>query len=193
MSGGIVAFNPNDPVQQSFLSALALGEGGSNPGLYEGFGGINLSNAPTDASGFPVQVPGSNVSSAAGPFQFVKSTWDSLASKFGLNFSNVSDQEAGAWYLAQDTYSMNTGGSLYGDLSAGNFGKVDQALSKVWPSVMGNGAAPAGLAASLAGGQGANIPFPVLPAAMLARAQALRAHNLKAYSDQSKTGSKDLA
>lgn len=159
-----VAFNAFDPVQSGFLSALALGETGTSGfAQNEGYGGVDLTGAPVDASGFPEwgggTGPSGSPTSAAGIFQFQKGTWDSLAQQFGLNFSNPSDQEAGAWYLAQQTYSQQTGGgSLYDALQSGNFGQVQSALSSVWPSVWGSGGAPMGLASDLSSGTGASLP-----------------------------------
>lgn len=160
-SSGLVAYNPNDPVQQAFLSALALGEtGNSSYAATEGVGGVNLADDTSENDfGFPTW-QGEGDSHAAGIFQFEPATWDSLASQYGLNFQNTSDQEAGAWYLAQQTYQSKTGGSLYGALSGGNYSSVQSALASIWPSVTGNQAAPQGLAASLAGGQGSNLTFP---------------------------------
>lgn len=152
------AYNPSDPVQSAFLSALALGETGSHGGLFEGVGGSNLGGAPVDEYGFP-QWQGEGNSHAAGTYQFEPGTWDAIASKYGLNFSNSADQNAGAWYLAQETYSKNNGGqSLEDALQNGEYSSVQSALSKVWPSVTGNGAAPGGLANDLSQGIGASIP-----------------------------------
>lgn len=195
-----VAFDPNDPVQRGFLSALALGEtGNSSYAATEGFGGVNLENHPTDQYGFPQWEGGaSGTTHAAGIFQFEPKTWDSLASQFNLNFGSVSDQEAGGWYLAQQAYSGKTGRSLYDDLSSGNFNGVNSALQSIWPSVAGNAAAPQGLAASLAGGQGANLPFPVRlltqPERLLVPALVeVRAKHHKAYLALLKTGSSAAA
>jgi len=111
---GAVAYNPDDPTQTGFLSALALGEtGNSSISSHEGFGGIDLAGAPTDAFDFPLQAAGSNVSSAAGTYQFVKGTWDGLAQQLGLTDFSQSSQNEAAWQLAQQTYQKKTGGSLY--------------------------------------------------------------------------------
>ena len=148
-----IAFNPSDPLQQKFLSALALGESGTgSQSSMMGVGGTDLSGLPTDQYGFP-EWSGSGNSHAAGIFQFQPSTWDSLASTYGLNFSNTSDQEAGAWILAQQADP-----SLYSQLQSGDYGAVQGALSGIWPSVAGNGAAPQGLALDLASGTGAALP-----------------------------------
>lgn len=158
-----VAFNPDDPIQQQFLAALAKGESptGSNP-YQEGYGNVDLSNQPTDQYGFPAEASGVP-SSAAGPFQFVQGTWDKVASQFNLNFSNPSDQEAGAWYNAQQTFQAATGGSLEEaatQAEAGNTSAataIQNALRGQWPSVSGNAAAPQGLAQDLVQGIGANL------------------------------------
>jgi len=152
---GTIVYNPNDPVQTGFLAALAQGEtGGAANSAFTGVGGANLSGVQTDATGFPIW-NGSNGSHAAGTFQFQPSTWDPLATQYGLNFQNPNDQAAGAWYEAQQTYAAKTGGnSLEAALASGNYSDVQSALSNVWPSVTGNGAAPAGLAADLSAALG---------------------------------------
>lgn len=186
-----VAYNPDDPTQTGFLSALALGETGNSSGAsHEGFGGVDLSSAPTDNVGFPIQAAGSNVSSAAGTYQFLHGTYDEVAGELGLtDFSQGSQNEA-AWQYAQQTYAAKTGGSLYDALKSGNFQSVQTALASVWPSVSGNGAAPGGLAASLAGGQGANVPFPPLTQARALEQQRRKFREvLKASSEILKTGS----
>lgn len=186
---GTVAYNPDDPTQTGFLSALALGEtGNSSYAAHEGFGGIDLSNAPTDKFGFPIQGAGTNVSSAAGTYQFLKGTYDDVAGQIGLHDFSQSSQNEAAWVYAQQQYNAKTGGSLYDALKAGNFQQIQSALVSIWPSVTGNGAAPQGLAASLAGGRGANVPFPVLTEArqimQIARGLVVR----RDYLGISKTG-----
>jgi len=152
-----VAFDPNNSTISKFLGALALGEtGGSSYAVTEGVGGANLSSSSVDQYGFP-NWEGSGNSHAAGIFQFQPGTWDSIASQQNLNFSNASDQEAGAWALAQQTYSSKTGRSLYADLSSGNMSSLNSALASVWPSVMGNEASPQGLASAIANGQGIDL------------------------------------
>lgn len=154
----IVAYNPSDPKQQSFLSALALGEtGGADNAATLGYGGTDLSTATTDQYGFPSWT-GLGNSHAAGTYQFEPATWDALASQYGYDFQNPTDQNAAAWTLAQQTYTAKTGGSLIDALNAGDYGSVQSALASVWPSVTGNGSAPQGLAANLAAGVGASIP-----------------------------------
>lgn len=155
---GQTAYNPSDPTQSAFLSALALGESGGSPDAYSvGVGGHSLSGASVDQYGFP-QWQGQGNSHAAGAFQFEPGTWDAIAAQYGLNFSNPADQNAGAWYLAEQTYSNATGGqSLETALQNKDYTGIQNALRSVWPSVTGNGAAPQGLANDLAQGTGAAI------------------------------------
>lgn len=150
------AYNPADPTQQSFLSALAAGESSGSNRYTQGVGGTDLSGAPTDEHGFPTW-GGFGNSHAAGAFQFQPRTFDQYADEYNLNFKSPADQNAAAWYLAQDTFKAKTGGDLTAALQAGDFGSVQSALAAVWPSVTGNGAAPGGLATSLASGTGADL------------------------------------
>lgn len=172
-----VAYNPDDSTITSFLSALALGETGNSPNAAnEGFGGVSLAGDPTDSAGFPIQ-PVQNVSTAAGTYQFLRGTYDSIAGELGLDNSfSQNDQNEAAWYYAQQTYTAKTGGNFYDALASGDYQSVQNALSSVWPSVSGNASAPQGLAASLAGGQGANVPFPPLTAARVAAQPLVVAH-----------------
>jgi len=133
-----IAYNPSDPAQAAFLSSLAAGEsGGYGNALDLGVGGSNLSGAPTDQYGFP-QWGGYGDSHAAGIYQFQPGTWDQVAAQYGLNFQNPADQNAAAWYLAQDTYGQKTGGSLEDALNSGQFSSIQSALAGVWPSIAGS-------------------------------------------------------
>lgn len=151
------AYDPYNPTQARFLSALAMGESpGGAAGLYVGTGGADLTNAPVDEHGFP-QWAGYGNSHAAGWFQFQPGTWAPYAEKYNLNFKNPNDQKAGAWYLAQDTYKAQTGEELNAALARGDYGSIQGALRDVWPSVTGNGANPYGLSTALEKGQGVDV------------------------------------
>src|ERR1700744_4464324 len=150
VSGSLVAYNPDDPAQAALLAGIAQGEtGGSSYAATEGTGASNLAGSTTDQYGFP-QWSGVGNSHAAGIYQFQPATWDSIASQYNLNFQNPSDQNAAAWYNAQQTYSAQTGGqslesALTTDESTGNFSTIQSALAGQWPSVNGNGSLPGGL------------------------------------------------
>lgn len=157
-----VAYNSSDPLQLSLLSALALGETGNAgaSGYSEGFGGVSTAGSQTDAYGFPLWNGSSTAAGpthAAGEFQFQPGTWDSIAAAHGLNFSNPEDQNAGAWYLAQQTYATSTGGgSLEDALHNGDYSGIQQALAGTWATT-GSGASPQGLAYALANKLGPDL------------------------------------
>lgn len=148
----IVPYDSNNPLITNFLSSLGQGEsGGSSNSATLGVGGHDLSGYPTNQYGFPIW-SGFGNSHAAGTYQFEPSTWNSIAQQYGLNFKNPQDQSAGAWYDAQQVYSRNTGGGdLASALASGDYQSIQNALGKEWPSVMGNGANPGGLASLLSG------------------------------------------
>jgi hypothetical protein len=151
------AYNPYDPLQSKFLGALAYGEvGGSKNSTYLGTGGADLSQAAHDAYGFP-QWDGFGNSHAAGTYQFQPKTWDGVAAAHNLNFQNPEDQNAAAWYLAQDTYKAKTGKELGDALSSGDYSSIQSALKDVWPSVLGNATVPGGIVNALTGGKSAAI------------------------------------
>lgn len=154
----LVAYNPSDKEQRQFLSSLALGESGGRYNV--GWGNTDLSGASVDQYGFPQwsgKMGPAGVSHAAGAYQFQPGTWRGIASKYGLNFQSNSDQDAGAWYLAQETYANKTGRSLDADLDAGYLDKINSALYSTWTSVFGNAANPKGLAAAIGEGIGAEL------------------------------------
>lgn len=136
----VVPLNPNDVQQRNFLAALRAGEGGSD--YWVGFSGVDLRNAPRDRYGFPQwsgKVTREGPTHAAGAYQFQPGTWRGIARKYGLNFANPSDQDAGAWYNAQERYARETGGrSLDADLDAGLFEQVRKALAREWTSLRDN-------------------------------------------------------
>jgi hypothetical protein len=152
------AYNPNDPNQSRFLSALALGESGSKGSPTVGFGGVDLSGSATDAYGFP-QWAGSitpyGPTHAAGTYQFQPGTWDGIAEQYGLNFANPADQNAGAWYLAQQTYAQKTGGNLEDAIANGDYGGIASALGGQWQSLRTD---PHQFIDAITSGTGAAIP-----------------------------------
>lgn len=155
----VVGYNSYDAMQTKFLSALALGESGNASNAYSvGYGGVDLSSAELGSHGFPQWSGNASANThAAGAFQFQPGTWADIAGKYNLDFDNPSDQNAGAWYLAQQAYTSKTGRSLADALAAGDYSSIQSALGNIWPSVNGNAAAPQGLAANLANGVGATL------------------------------------
>lgn len=124
----VIAYDPADPLQKRFLDAIAKGEG--NAGYDQGFGYRDLSGFPRDKWGFPVW-PGvrtrGGMTHAAGPYQFEPGTWLGVAVMHSLDFRNDADQDAGAWYLAQELVP-----DLHDKLSVGQWIAVGLALQSTW-------------------------------------------------------------
>lgn len=74
-------------------------------------------------------------SDAAGAYQFLSSTWKPIASKYGLNDFSPSNQDKGAWILAQRDYKAKTGKDLQQALETGQIDSAFKALSSTWTSL----------------------------------------------------------
>lgn len=134
----MVPYNPNDPLIQKFLDAIALGESGntSNP-VWIGVGGADLSSCARNVYGFPLWKGfGNPISHAAGKFQFEPATWNALAMQNKLYFANLADQYKGAWILAcQVFYRENNRADLYDALKRGLYMTIQTCLKDTWTSV----------------------------------------------------------
>jgi len=80
-------------------------------------------------------------STAAGRYQFTKTTWEGLVKKHPdlTNFS-PENQDKAAWYLAQEEYLKDTGQNLQEDLEtadANTFAKIEESLKNRWTSLTG--------------------------------------------------------
>lgn len=121
------------PEARALLDTIA---GTESPGYNVIYGGRTFNNY-SDHPGVSVPIKsGVNAgkkSSAAGRYQFLESTWDSL------NLPNFSPpmQDFGAWKLAQRDYKTKTGNDLMHDLRSGDIGKIGKVLSSTWTSLPG--------------------------------------------------------
>lgn len=77
-------------------------------------------------------------SSAAGRYQFLASTWDNVADRYGFSDFRPANQDMGAVALARENYARMTGRNLTADLASGDpetLANVGAVLSKTWTSL----------------------------------------------------------
>lgn len=133
--GGSAPFITGDPVatdmaphQRAFLNAVAGGEsGGAYNVRYTPQGGVNFEGFDQHPGIFEKGPHGP--SSAAGRYQFVKSTWDDE----GGGAFTPEAQDRRAWGLATKRYKATTGRDLDADLQArGLTDDMMDSLSPTW-------------------------------------------------------------
>lgn len=140
---GKMAMISSDPVasdlqphQKAVLNAIAAGESGGKYNIrYTPGGGATFS----DLSQHPnVREPGpAGPSTAAGRYQFTKSTWDRMG---GGDFS-PENQDRKAWQLATEDYASRTGRDLDADVQANGFTPaMARTLAPTWAALRGVGA-----------------------------------------------------
>lgn len=135
-------FKTTDPVatdlaphQRAFLNAIAGGESGGRYDIrYDGGAGSTISDLSRHPGIFVPTADGQK-SSAAGRYQFTKSTWDAMG---GGDFSPA-NQDRRAWALAQQRYKAVAGRDLDSDLRSGGLNAgIMKALSPTWRAFTGN-------------------------------------------------------
>lgn len=124
------------PHQRAFLNAISDGESGGKYNVrYTPGGGAEFSDLSRHP-GIMERTADGKMSSAAGRYQFTKSTWNGLG---GGDFS-PENQDRRAWQLAQSDYKMRTGGDLDSDLQKGGLTpQIMKALQPTWTSFGANG------------------------------------------------------
>ena len=119
----------DDAAWQGILGKIRSGE---SPDYNTIVGGGKFS----DMSAHPnvgVRQPDGSMSHAAGAYQFQPGTWAPIAKKLGLTDFSPKSQDAGAKYLAEQTYQAQTGRSIVEDWKKG---AVDWgALGDKWTSL----------------------------------------------------------
>lgn len=122
----------NTDVEEQILNHIRASEGTlANPWLH--YGGKSFVPG-SEFPNFSTVGPSGRPTSASGPFQWERGTWEQQAQRLGLtNFASMRQQNLAAWDLASTTYRSVTGRDLIGDYKKGN---VDWgALGNVWTSL----------------------------------------------------------
>lgn len=119
--------------QTAFLWMIRVSEGTSGPDGYRTIVGGSLFNSFADHPRILIDLPRLGIkSSAAGAYQFIRRTWDSVASKLGLpDFSPASQDQAALELIRQR-------GAL-ADVRAGRFAVAVEKCKKEWASLPGAG------------------------------------------------------
>jgi muramidase (phage lysozyme) len=135
---GDVASKDLQPHQRAFLNAIAGPEsGGAYNVRYTPDGGASFDGFKDHPRAREVIQSGPNkgkTSDAAGRYQFLSSTWDSLPKEAkGDGSFTPENQDKAAWYLARQDYRRNTGRDLDADLQSGGFTpEIASALGSTW-------------------------------------------------------------
>jgi len=128
-----------DPQNRALLNAIAAPESsGAYNARYSPNGGATFSDYSQHPAIFEQGPAGP--SSAAGRYQFTKTTWDSLPpeAKGDGSFSPQNQDKAALW-LAQRDYQARTGRNLDSDLRTNGFTpQIAQALAPTWAGLKDN-------------------------------------------------------
>lgn len=124
-------------IKQRLLNAIAGPESAGRYDIrYDGGAGAKI-NDFSRHPGIFVQGPAGKTS-AAGRYQFTKSTWDGVPKSIAPDFTPQSQDNA-AWYVANRDYKANTGRDLTTDLQQRGFGPhIVAGLGSTWRGLADN-------------------------------------------------------
>jgi muramidase (phage lysozyme) len=121
---------PMDPaIQKALLATIARGEA-------RGYNALAGNGTFSDFSRHPTPGP----SQPAGRYQFLGSTWNEQAKKYGYKDFQPGTQDTAAVNYAREVYKAKTGGNLDEALASNDptaINLVGQALNKTWTSLPG--------------------------------------------------------
>jgi len=115
------------PEQEALLRVISKVESGNRPNVIVGEGTFD------DYSKHPKKIgvrTGYGSSDAAGPYQFLSSTYEPIAEELGLDSFDVDNQSIAALHLAERDYRRRTGGDdIYKAIKRGDYEKVRKGLA----------------------------------------------------------------
>jgi muramidase (phage lysozyme) len=134
------------PEGRALLDAIAEHESAGHYDVI--FGGQRFTDFSHHPN-IPVPIPGRPglVSTAAGRYQFLFSTWTIYQNKLHLPDFSPASQDKAAWALAQADYHTRTHGDLLSDLRSGDLSKIGPGLHDTWTSLPGGSEQGVGFAA----------------------------------------------
>lgn len=121
----------HNPNVRQFLDYIAQSEGTIKHGYQTAFGGgliDNLSRHPGKRHAFKQMDGKSNVTTAAGRYQFLSSTWNNLANRYGFEDFGARNQDLGAIALLADAGAL-------GDVLNGDWASAIRKSGKTWASL----------------------------------------------------------
>jgi lysozyme len=119
--------------EQAFLWMLRVSEGTSGPDGYRTIVGGSTFSDFADHPRVLIPLPSLGISSsAAGAYQFIRRTWDSVRAKLGLPDFSPASQDAAALELIRQRGAL-------ADVRAGRFATAVDKCKKEWASLPGAG------------------------------------------------------
>ena len=128
------------PEARALLSTIASTESPDYNVLYGGGRFSGYADHPRQNIPITSGPNAGKTSSAAGKYQFLGSTWDRIAKKYGIKDFSPANQDLAAWLLAQEDYKAITGRNLLSDLKSQDpaaLASIGRALSGTWTSLPG--------------------------------------------------------
>lgn len=129
--------NAIPPEGRALLDTIATDEAPGYDVIYGGRKFTDFSHHPDIRVTITSGPNKGKVSTAAGRYQFLFSTWTTLQQELNLPDFTPASQDLAAWHLAQTVYRQQAKQDLLPDLKNEMFGKVGPALHSTWTSLPG--------------------------------------------------------